>query len=121
MSDGFNPDMDEFDFSRPVVCGATGIEFTMGAIRDDDGCLNFHLYLPTISGFLTRIAVIVPSELGIETDKDFFNIHGPTGLEDNDPVMRDVPGFENAISKVGTWVQSMRNLGVFHEGAKENA
>ena len=114
--DEFNPDMDEFEFSRPVVCGATGIEFTMGAARDDDGHLNLYLHLPTMSGFLSRMAVIVPSELGIETDTDFYNVHGATGPKDNDPVMRDVPGLENAISKVGTWVQSMRNLYAKGEG-----
>jgi len=106
----FNPDMNEFEFSRPVVCGATGIEFTMGAARDDDGHLNLHLYLPTISGFLTRIAVIVPSKLGVETNTDFYNIHDATGVE-SPAIKEDVPGVENAISKVGIMVKNLHDLG----------
>ena len=108
--DEFNPDMDKFEFSRPVVCEATGIEFTMGCVEDEEGNLNMHLFLPTYSGVLSRMAVIVPSELGISTGSNFFDVHGATGPEDRDPIMRDVPGLENAISKVGIWVQSMRDM-----------
>lgn len=106
--DEFDPRMEEdFEVVRPVVCEATGIEFTMGGVEDAQGNLNLYLHLPTVSGVLSRMAVIVPSELGV----NFFNVHGATGPEDRDPIMRDVPGLENAISKVGIWVQSMRDMG----------